>query len=97
MKLFGLIALAIVVEGLVDWTKEVVKNNKFQWPVIVALIFGEAFAFNYQVDLIAIAGVTGMYPIIGILATGVFLSRGAAYINEIISKLMSYKSKKAGV
>lgn len=92
MKEFlALFILAVVVEGLVTWTKEIVKNNKVQWPVIVALIFGELFAFNYQVDLIAMAGVTGLYPIVGIIATGVFLSRGAGYINELVSKLLEYK------
>ncbi len=88
-----LFVLAVVVEALVTWLKELFKNGKMQWQVLVALTIGELFAFNYQVDLLAIFGAGGVVPYVGILATGVFLSRGAGYINELVSKLKDITKK----
>lgn len=88
-----LFVLSVVVEALVTWLKELFKNGKMQWQVLVALTIGELFAFNYQVDLLAIFGAGGAVPYVGILATGVFLSRGAGYINELVSKLKDITKK----
>lgn len=85
---FGVIFLAIVVEGIISYITLFFVDGKIKWQVIIAIILGMGVAVAYGVDLFALAGLQSRVPYIGSLLTGILLSRGSNYIFDLM-KLVS--------
>lgn len=90
-QFFGIIVLAIVVEGIVTYVKEWFVNNKFHWQQAVTVILGIFVCIAYNLDLIQVLGVTSTIPYVGCVLTGILISRGSNYIFDLISKLQNPK------
>lgn len=93
MELFGLVAIAVVVESVVSIIKGLVVDKKIQWQIVLTIVIGELFAFAYNLDLISLAGLNSTIPLVGVITTGLFLSRGSNYIYDLYKKLIEWKNK----
>lgn len=87
MDVFGLIFLAVVVEGLITYAKMAVVDKCLQWQVVLSIALGILVALAYNCDLFVMFGLSASVPVVGNVLTGVVLSRGANYVSDLIKTL----------
>lgn len=92
-------ALAIVVEALVEYGKSIGKAfASGSWKTAVtqltAIALSVSVCFVASGDLFAAVGITFVWPWVGIVLTGVLISRGANYVSDFVRKLQSVKEEK---
>jgi hypothetical protein len=81
-----LFVLAILVEALVNLTLGDVPV--WGWVKKVAsMILGIAFCVLWKVGLISLLGIEGGIPLVDYIATGIIISRGANYLNQLLTRL----------
>lgn len=95
MKILILIVIAIVVEGITEYLKQMIpalaKDTRILLGITVVLGVGAALTFN--ADLFAILGFEAAVPIVGCVLTGLLCARGSNYIYDLIGKLTEAKEK----
>ena len=87
-----ILALAVTVEAMVEYVKSVVKmvterNVKTLITQLSALAVSILLCFAAGADLYAALGLSFSIPGIGIVLTGLFASRGANYVSDLVRKL----------
>lgn len=87
MNFFGLIFLAIVIEGIITYVNTFFVGGKVHWQMIAGILLGAGLSVAYGVDVFALAGLNTNVPVIGSILTGILISRGSNYIFDLISKL----------
>lgn len=93
-KLAGFIAAAVVIEGIVSYITTIVKDKKIEWKIILAIGLGCLISFNLSLDVFDLIGLNEVNSIVGIVLTGILISRGSNYVFELYNKLTNWK--KAG-
>jgi hypothetical protein len=92
-ELMGFIAAAVIVEGILSYAKEIVENKKIHWEIIGAILIGCLVSFNLNLDFFKMLGLKETYGIIGVILTGVLISRGSNYVFELYDRLTKWKSE----
>ena len=87
--------LAVTIEGLVEYVKSVAQHKAWK---TVALQLGAAavsvlLCIASGADLYAALGVEFSLPFAGCALTGVFASRGANYVSDLIGRLRAAGGK----
>ena len=90
-ELAGFIAAAVVIEGIVTYITTIVKDKKVEWKIILAIALGCLISFNLNLDVFALIGLDEANTIVGIILTGVLISRGSNYVFELYNKLTEWK------
>lgn len=93
-KLAGFIAAAVVIEGIVSYITTIVKDKKIEWKIILAIALGCLISFNLRLDVFDLIGLNEVSSTVGIVLTGILISRGSNYVFELYDKLTDWK--KAG-
>lgn len=93
-NVFGLFLLAIVVEATVSYAQEWFVNKNFNWKQIMAAVLGVVVAIGYNLDLIAMFGFNSVIPYLGVVLTGLIISRGSNFIADLLKKVQTYNSVK---
>ena len=93
--------MAIVVEALVEYGKSIGKafmegSVKIAVTQLGAILLGVLLCFACGGDLFIAVGVEFTWPWLGTALTGVFISRGANYVSDLVSKLQKKGSKNNG-
>ena len=93
------VALAIVVEALVEYGKSIgtaAVNGGWKTAVtqLTAIVVAVVLCFAAGGDLFAAVGIAFTWPWVGVVLTGVLISRGANYVSDFIKKLQSKKEEK---
>lgn len=86
--------MAIVIEGVITYIKEIFVNKNVMWQQVLGIILGIVVAIGYNADLFALFGLTSTIPLLGCVLTGVLLSRGSNYIFDLVKQLQGYQSKE---
>ena len=85
-----IIVLAVTVEALVEYVKTFMSADKKTIIIqMAALAVSISLCLATGADLYAFLGVSFVYPAIGVVLTGVFASRGANYVSDLIGILQS--------
>lgn len=82
-----LIIIAILVEALTEVFKSMFKDGKFEKANIVSIVVGLLLAFTINLDLFEVIGLIPMIPYVGVVATGLLISRGANVVHDVMSKI----------
>ena len=93
-QFFGLVLMAIVIEGVITYIKEIFVNKNVMWQQVLGIVLGIVVAIGYNADLFALFGLTSTIPLLGCVLTGVLLSRGSNYIFDLIKQLQGYQTKE---
>lgn len=79
---------SLIVEALWETTKMFIKNGKeINIDRVGAVAFGELIAITGKMDFLASVGVSINIPIIGMILTGLLISRGANFMHDIVSSI----------
>lgn len=92
--------MAVTVEGLVEYGKSfgkavLDKAWKTAGTQAAALVLGVGLCCAVRADFYAALGVTFAAPWLGWLLTGVFASRGANYVSDLLKRLQGFGSAAA--
>lgn len=87
MDFAQLIIIAILVEAIWENLKMIWDKNKLNFNMIGSLLLSMIICVLAQVNIFEIVGINLIVPIIGSLGTGVIVSRGANFVNDLFKKL----------
>lgn len=91
MNIAVIIAVAILIEGLVEYGKNIADmfyggEKKTAITQMVTIIVGVALAFAFSADVFIPLGLT-VNHYVGMVLTGIVMSRGSNYVNDLISRI----------
>lgn len=91
--IFAILALAIVVEALIEVGKGVFPFNTphWLWP-LVGVALGVSLCWLTNSDLLTIVGVEKEASHMGASVTGVLISRGASFIHDLWDRIRGEKN-----
>jgi hypothetical protein len=81
-----LFILAVLVEAIVSLTLGDVPVPGWAKKV-ASMILGVVFCVLWKVGLIAMLGVEGGIPVVDYVATGIIISRGSNYLNDLLTRV----------
>jgi len=92
MNLIYALILSILVEALISYAKDIYQNRKLCWEYLLSIAIGLGLAFAYQIDLVALAlGIDSQIPYMGIIITGIVISRGSNYVFDLWNHILEVK------
>ena len=87
MNILSLIILALIGEALWETLKLTWQNGKLSIDRVGALLIGELLAIGTGLDLMAMVGVPLKIPYVGMILTGLLISRGANFIHDLLQSI----------
>lgn len=91
MDFMQLIIVAILVEAIWENIKMVYQEGKLSISMIGSLVISIIICVIANVDIFPVVGVSMSIPFIGSILTGIVVSRGANFVNDLFSKLKEVK------
>ena len=91
MDFMQLIIVAILVEAIWENIKMVYQKGKLLISRIGSLVISILICVVANVDIFPVVGVSMSIPFIGSILTGIVVSRGANFVNDLFSKLKGVK------
>lgn len=82
-----LIIVAFLVEAVWETLKMTWQDGKANKDRIGALITGLVIAFTMNIDLFVAIGLAPKYNYVGIVASGLLISRGGNYVHDLMKLL----------
>lgn len=87
-----IIVMAIVVEALIEYAKTIGKafaggEHKTALTQLAAIALGVLLCLMTGGDLFAVLGIAFVWPWLGVVLTGIIISRGANYVSDFVKKL----------
>lgn len=89
----GIIILSFIAESLWETIKMTWEHGKLSIDRIGALLCGILIAVSTNIDIISIAGISDRYHLVGVILTGVLLSRGANFTHDIVRAISNICEK----
>lgn len=91
MTIAVIIAVAILIEGLVEYGKNIVDmfyggDKKTAYTQLVTIAVGIALAFAFNANMFVPLGLT-VNSYVGMVLTGIVMSRGSNYVSDLISQI----------
>jgi hypothetical protein len=93
MQYTQLIIIAILVEAIWENLKMIWDKNKLNINMLGSLLLSMIICVLAQINIFKIVGIELIVPIIGYLLTGIIVSRGANFVNDLFSKLNNKEEK----
>lgn len=87
MTILSLIILAMIGEAVWETTKMVWQSGKISTDRIGAIAIGELLAIGAGMDMLAMVGIPLKIPYVGMILTGLLISRGANFIHDLIQSV----------
>lgn len=87
MNFMPLILMAIVVEGLITYLQQIVRQHRLCWQMLLSIAIGVFCSVIYQIDLFSMLGLVTDIPYVGSVLTGILISRGSNYLFDPISQI----------
>lgn len=90
--------LALIVEAFVEYAKSIGKGlAEGQWKTavtqIVALAVAQVLCFATDLDIFKLVGLEFAWAWLGVVLTGIFISRGSNYAADFVKRLQNVKNE----
>ncbi len=86
----SLILVAILVESLVEWIKDIVRKE-VQWMDLASLAVSFVVLYILGPEIPPIIGFNIEVPFLGIIFLSIIISRGANYVHEILDRVNNWR------
>lgn len=87
-----LIVLGLIGESIWETLKMTWQNGKVSIDRVGALVVGLVLAMGTGLDLMAMVGIPMTVPYVGVILTGLLISRGANFIHDILASINNVQS-----
>ena len=91
MEITTLIIIAVLVEAIWENCKMVWQQNKINVNMLGSLILSVLICCLAQVDIFQVLQINMTIPFAGYVFTGIIISRGANFVNDLFTKLKKGK------
>jgi len=81
-----IIAAAIIIEAIIEYFS-IFCNKNVSLKCWFSLSFGIIFSVIYGIDLLYLFGLETSVPFVGMVLSGILLSRGSNYVADLIKKV----------
>lgn len=90
------VVLAVLVEAFIEYAKSFIKmisdkEIKTAITQVIAIVVAVALCMAAGADLFVALGIAFAFPWIGVVLTGILISRGANYMSDFIKRLQNVK------
>lgn len=92
MSILSLIVLALIGESVWENAKMLWQNGKINFDKIGALVIGLLLAIGARVDLLEMVGIHLYIPWLGIILTGLLISRGANFMHDLLTSISNIQN-----
>lgn len=93
-KFFALFAMAILIEGIVTYVRELSTN--FKAVLLAPIVLSVVVAIAYGLDIPAVLGISAQVPYIGSVLTGIIIARGSNYLFDVVGRLTQERPNAVG-
>ena len=100
-NILSIVIAAVLVEAVADSLKVIlncilkgrvgIKQGAFK---LITLAIGILISWNYDINLPNAIGFHNHYPIVAYILTGVILSRGSKFVNDLIEMIEKLRNKE---
>ena len=98
MNMLSLLVIALLGEAIWETAKMVWQNGKLSADRIGALIVGVALTVGSGLDIFTLVGISLKIPYLGMILTGILISRGANFIHDLLASISNMQQNtKASV
>lgn len=87
MDFAQLVIVAILVEAIWENLKMIWQAGKFNINMIGSLVISILICVLVKIDIFPIVGLNMVVPFVGSIFTGIIVSRGANFVNDLFKKL----------
>jgi len=87
MEITTLIIISILVEAIWENCKMIWQHEKINVNMLGSLILSIILCLLAQVDFFKILGIELIVPFVGNIFTGIIISRGANFVNDLFNKI----------
>jgi len=87
MDVMSIIIIALIGEALWETLKMTWQQGKVSIDRVGALIIGLILALGTGLDLMTMIGVPMKVPYVGMILTGLLISRGANFVHDILASI----------
>ena len=86
-KLIMLVVVAIIAESVWETLKMTWQDGKVKVDRVGALVVSMLIVFGTRLDMLSLLGIETVIPFLGIILTGILISRGSNFIHDILVRL----------
>ena len=86
-KLIMLVVIAIIAESVWETLKMTWQDGKVKVDRIGALVVSMLIVFGTRLDILALLEIETVIPFLGIILTGILISRGSNFIHDLLVRL----------
>lgn len=86
-KLLIIIMVALIAESVWETLKMTWQEGKISIDRIGALIVALVLCVGVRLDILALLGINTTIPFLGVILTGVLISRGSNFIHDLLVKI----------
>lgn len=86
-QLLQIITVAILVEAITKIIKDGFIKNQGKLGYFLSIAIGQLLAITTRFDVLLILGLPTFLPYVGIVLTGLLVSRGANFVNDIFEQI----------
>ena len=87
MDFAQLVLVAILVEATWENLKMVIQEKKINVNMLGSLILSIIICILARINIFEIVGISLAIPVIGYMMTGIIVSRGANFVNDLFSRI----------
>lgn len=87
MEITKIIVIAILIEAVWENLKMIWDDNKISWNALGVLALSIIICILTNVDLFKLVGFEVSIPFVSNILTGIIVSRGANFVNDLFQKL----------
>lgn len=86
-KFLIVFVVAIIAESVWETLKMTWQDGKLKIDRVGALVVSMLIVFGTRLDILAILGIETVIPFLGIILTGILISRGSNFIHDLLTRL----------
>lgn len=86
-KLIILVVVAIIAESVWETLKMTWQDGKVKVDRVGALVVSMLIVFGTRLDILALLEIETVIPFLGIILTGILISRGSNFIHDLLVRL----------
>ncbi|MBS6504672.1 MAG: hypothetical protein KH415_24220 [Clostridium sp.] len=86
-KLLVIVMVALIAESVWETLKMTWQEGKVSIDRIGALVVALVLSIGVKLDILSLLGINTTIPLLGVILTGILISRGSNFIHDLLVKI----------
>ena len=86
-KLLVIVVVALIAESVWETLKMTWQEGKVSIDRIGALVVALVLSIGVRLDILSLLGINTTIPLLGVILTGILISRGSNFIHDLLAKI----------